>query len=345
MQDMISKSQELFNSLPKAELHLHIEGSFEPELMFEIAQRNQVELPYKSVDEIRAAYEFTNLQDFLDIYYAGMSVLLHSQDFYDLTMAYLARVNQDNVKHVEIFFDPQGHTERGVAFETVITGIHAALEDGQEKFGISYKLIMSYLRHLSEESAFETWADAKHHLALIDGIGLDSSELGHPPSKFKNVFQEAEEAGLKLVAHAGEEGPPAYVYEALDILKIDRLDHGNRSLEDAHLVQRLANEKMILTVCPLSNLKLCVVNDMADHPMRKMLQAGLKATINSDDPSYFGGYMNENFKALDNALTLTIEETLELVRNSIDGSFADEDRKRVLLEEIEAISSSYLHLQ
>ncbi|WP_420546995.1 adenosine deaminase [Curvivirga sp.] len=338
-----SKASELFAKLPKAELHLHIEGSFEPELMFEIAQRNQIELPYKSVDEIRAAYEFNNLQDFLDIYYAGMSVLQHTQDYYDLTMAYLEKSHADNVKHVEIFFDPQGHTERGVPFETVITGIHSALEDGQAKFGISFKLIMSYLRHLSEEDAFKTWEEAQHHLALIDGIGLDSSEVGHPPSKFKNVFAEAKAKGLKLVAHAGEEGPPEYVYEALDILEIDRVDHGNRSLEDTDLVQRLVHEQKTLTVCPLSNLKLCVVSDMKDHPLRKMLEMGLAATINSDDPSYFGGYMNANFNAVDKALDLTVEEAVLLARNSVTGSFAELDRQKELLQEIEAISGPYLH--
>ncbi|MTI09917.1 adenosine deaminase [Curvivirga aplysinae] len=338
-----SKASELFAKLPKAELHLHIEGSFEPKLMFEIAQRNQIELPYKSVEEIRAAYEFNSLQDFLDIYYAGMSVLQHTQDYYDLTMAYLKKSHADNVKHVEIFFDPQGHTERGVPFETVITGIHSALEDGQAKFGISFKLIMSYLRHLSEEDAFKTWEEAQHHLSIIDGIGLDSSEVGHPPSKFKNVFAEAKAKGLKLVAHAGEEGPPEYVYEALDILEIDRVDHGNRSLEDTDLVQRLVHEQKTLTVCPLSNLKLCVVSDMKDHPLRKMLEMGLAATINSDDPSYFGGYMNANFNAVDKALDLTLEETVLLARNSVTGSFAELDRQKELLQEIEAISAPYLH--
>ncbi len=340
----MSKSSELFAKLPKAELHLHIEGSFEPELMFEIAKRNHVDLPYKSVEEIRAAYEFSNLQDFLDIYYAGMSVLLHAQDFYDLTMAYLKRVNADNVSHVEIFFDPQGHTERGVSFDAALTGIHSALEDGQEKFGISFKLIMSFLRHMSEESALATWDEAHHHLALIDGVGLDSSELGHPPSKFKNVFAKAKEAGLKLVAHAGEEGPAEYVSESLDILKIDRVDHGNRSLEDEDLVHRLAHDHITLTVCPLSNLKLCVVTDMKDHPLRIMLQKGLAATINSDDPSYFGGYLNDNFNAVDDALGLTIEETVQLARNSITGSFAGTKRQRELLQKIEEISSPYLHL-
>lgn len=339
----MSKSKELFAKLPKAELHLHIEGSFEPELMFEIAKRNKVDLPYKSVEEIRAAYEFSNLQDFLDIYYAGMSVLLHSQDFYDLTKAYLSRIHKDGVSHVEIFFDPQGHTERGVSFDAAITGIHAALEDAREEYGISFKLIMSFLRHLSEESALATWEEAHHHLGLIDGVGLDSSEMGHPPSKFKNVFAKAKEAGLKIVAHAGEEGPPEYVYEALDVIQIDRLDHGNRSLEDPKLVQRLAHEHMTLTVCPLSNLKLCVVDDMKDHPLRDMLEKGLAATINSDDPSYFGGYLNDNFNAVDDALGLTIEETVQLARNSITGSFADAERQKVLLEEIELVSTPYLH--
>ena len=312
---------ELFAKLPKAELHLHIEGSFEPELMFEIAKRNRVEIPYASVEELRKAYDFSNLQDFLDIYYQGMGVLLNEQDYYDLTWAYLERVNEDNVRHVEIFFDPQGHTERGIAFETVITGIRNALEDGREQLGISYKLIMSFLRHLSEEDAFACLEEAKPHLAWIDGIGLDSSEKGNPPEKFERVYAACRELGLKLVAHAGEEGPADYVWGALDVLNVDRLDHGNRSLDDGDLVKRLAGEQMALTVCPLSNLKLCVVTDMKDHPMRTMLQKGLLATINSDDPAYFGGYVNDNFKAVHEALNLTMEEAVTLAKNSFTGSF------------------------
>lgn len=318
---------ELFAELPKAELHLHIEGSFEPELMFEIAQRNLVSIPYASVEELRKAYDFGNLQDFLDIYYQGMSVLLKEQDFYDLTWAYLTRVNEDNVRHVEIFFDPQGHTERGVSFETAITGIHKALEDGKAKLGISYKLIMSYLRHLSEESALETLEQAKPFLDWIDAVGLDSSEMGHPPSKFETVFAESKKLGLKLVAHAGEEGPPAYVYEALDVIKVDRIDHGNRALEDDALTKRIAQENYTLTVCPLSNLKLCGVTDMKDHPLPKMLELGLRATVNSDDPAYFGGYVNQNFKAVHDAQPLSAADAVTLAKNSFSGSFLSAQEK------------------
>ena len=255
-------------SLPKVELHLHIEGSLEPEMMFEKARRNNVSLPYASVEEIRAAYNFNNLQEFLDLYYAGMSVLLTKQDFYDLTYAYLKRVHADNCRHVEIFFDPQGHTERGIGFADVIEGILEALEQGEADFGISSHLILSFLRHLSEEAAFETLAEAQPYYDRLLGVGLDSSELGHPPSKFERVFAKAVSLGLKSFAHAGEEGPPEYVYEALDLLKVDRIDHGNRSLEDDTLIKRLVKEGMVLTVCPLSNLKLCVVDDLKKHPLK-----------------------------------------------------------------------------
>ena len=319
---------------PKAELHLHIEGSFEPELMFEIAGRNDVDLPFKSVEEIRAAYDFSNLQEFLDIYYQGMSVLLKEQDFYDLTWAYLQRAAADHVIHTEIFFDPQGHTERGVAFADAVGGIARALGDAKDKLGISSKLIMCFLRHLSEEDALKTWDEAQPFLSLIDGVGLDSSEVGHPPSKFKNVFAKAREAGLHLVAHAGEEGPPAYVWEALDDLHVDRIDHGNRSLEDKKLVKRLAEEGMCLTVCPLSNLKLCVIDDMKNHPIPAMLAAGLKPCINADDPSYFGGYVNDNFAALIAALPLTRSDIEQLLRNSFEGSFMDEGDKAEALDHL-----------
>ena len=326
---------ELFAKLPKAELHLHIEGSFEPELMFEIAQRNGVDLPYATVEELRKAYDFSNLQDFLDIYYQGMGVLLKEQDYYDLTWAYLNRVHADNVRHVEIFFDPQGHTERGVAFETVITGIRNALEDGREKLGISYRLIMSFLRHLSEEDAFACLEEAKPFMDWIHGIGLDSSEKGNPPEKFERVYAACRDLGLKLVAHAGEEGPAAYVWGALDSLKVDRVDHGNRALEDRKLVDHLVTRNMALTVCPLSNLKLCVVTDMKDHPMRIMLEKGLLATINSDDPAYFGGYVNDNFKAVHEALDLSIDEALTLAKNSFRGSFLPEQEIQDWLSKIE----------
>lgn len=324
-------------ALPKAELHLHIEGSLEPELMFELAQRNQIEIPFSSVDEIRAAYDFSNLQDFLDIYYQGMNVLRTEQDFYDLTMAYLERVHKDNVIHVEIFFDPQGHTERGVEFATVIEGILKALKEGERRFGITAKLIMCFLRHLSEDAAIETLQMAAPWYDQLCGVGLDSSEVGHPPSKFKTVFQQARAQGLKLVAHAGEEGPPDYIYEALDQLHIDRLDHGNRCLEDEALIARLANEQMTLTVCPLSNLKLCVVSDMRDHPLKTMLNLHLRAMVNSDDPAYFGGYVNDNFAAVIDSIDLTKEDILQLCENSFKGSFLPEDK---IAEHITSIRQS-----
>ncbi|MBO9696723.1 MAG: adenosine deaminase [Sphingopyxis sp.] len=323
-------------ALPKAELHLHIEGSLEPELMFELAQRNNVAIPFASVEEVRAAYAFSNLQDFLDIYYQGMGVLHTEQDFHDLTAAYCARANADNVRHIEIFFDPQGHTERGIAFATVIAGITRALDDAGARYGMSSKLIMCFLRHLSEAEAEATLDEALPFLDRITGVGLDSSEVGHPPAKFERVFARARGLGLKIVAHAGEEGPPAYVREALDLLGVDRIDHGNRSLEDAALVRRLADEGMTLTVCPLSNLKLCVVNDIADHPLRTMLDAGLRATVNSDDPSYFGGYVNANYLAVANALDLSRDELVTLACNSFTGSFLDDAAKARHLAAIEA---------
>lgn len=322
--------------LPKAELHLHIEGSLEPELMFALAQRNGVAIPFASVEAVRAAYDFSNLQDFLDIYYQGMGVLIAEQDFYELTAAYLARAHADNVRHVEIFFDPQGHTARGVAFETVLAGITRALDDAKAQYGISAKLILCFLRHLSEAEAEATLDEALPWLDRIDGVGLDSSEVGHPPSKFARVFARARALGLKIVAHAGEEGPPDYVREALDLLKVDRIDHGNRSLEDAALVARLAAEGMTLTVCPLSNLKLCVVGDMTAHPLKAMLDAGLRATVNSDDPSYFGGYVNANYEAVADALDLSRAELVILARNSFTGSFLGKADKARHLAAIDA---------
>ena len=309
----MSNIKQLITQLPKAELHLHIEGSLEPELMFELAKRNLVELPYASVEEIQQAYNFSQLQDFLDIYYAGMSVLITEQDFYDLTINYLEKCRQQNIRHVEIFFDPQGHTERGIQFETVITGINRALKDAESNWRISFKTIMCFLRHLSEKDAIETLNQAKPYLSLIDGVGLDSSEVGHPPSKFKQVFAQARDLGLKIVAHAGEEGPPSYVEEALDILQVDRIDHGNRAMESADLIARLRESQIALTVCPLSNLKLCVVSDLKEHPLPAMLDNGLLITINSDDPSYFGGYLNENYLAIEQALNLSQEQIIQLV--------------------------------
>jgi len=336
----MSEIDTFIEKLPKVELHLHIEGSLEPELMFSLAQRNKVKLPFASVEEVRKAYNFSNLQDFLNIYYQGMSVLKTEQDFYDLTFAYLKRCKANNVIHTEIFFDPQGHTSRGVEFATVLKGITRALEDGEEQFDISSKLIMCFLRHLSEEDAFKTFEQALPFKDQIAGIGLDSSEVGHPPSKFERVFTRARRAGFMIVAHAGEEGPPAYIKEALDKLKVNRIDHGNRSLEDPALVQRLVNEGMPLTVCPLSNLKLCVVKDMKEHPLKKMLELGLKATVNSDDPAYFGGYMNDNYKAVANALGLTKQEILTLAHNAVDASFVMDVEKKVLREKVKAFGRS-----
>ena len=315
--------------LPKAELHLHIEGSLEPELMFELAQRNGVAIPFDSVEAVRAAYDFSNLQDFLDIYYAGANVLLTRRDFEDLAFAYFRRAAADNVRHAEIFFDPQTHTDRGVPFGVVVEGLIAGMDRAKTELGVSSGLILSFLRHLSEDEALATLEAAKPYLHHFIGVGLDSSEVGHPPSKFVRVFAAARALGLKLCAHAGEEGPPAYVYEALDLLHIDRMDHGNRSMEDATLVQRLVAEGMTLTVCPLSNLKLCVVKDLKDHPVPEMLRQGLHVTLNSDDPAYFGGYVNANFIAVAEALDLSRAEIVTLARNSFTGSFlgaADIDR-------------------
>ncbi|GAA0571625.1 adenosine deaminase [Rhizomicrobium electricum] len=322
--------------LPKAELHLHLEGSFEPELMFAIARRNKVEIPYRSAEEVRAAYRFANLQDFLDIYYAGASVLLAEEDFFDLTRAYLKRAAADNVRHVEVFFDPQTHTDRGVPFKTVADGIWRALCEGEKEFGITAKLILSFLRHLPEESAFATLKQAEPYLDRFAAVGLDSSEVGHPPAKFARVFAAAREAGLKLVAHAGEEGPPEYVWEALDVLKIDRIDHGNRSLEDPRLVERIVKDGLTLTVCPLSNLKLCVVKDLKQHPIKRMLDLGLRATVNSDDPAFFGGYVGANFEAIAAALPLTREDLRTLAANSFAGSFLSDAEKSAHIAAVRA---------
>ena len=322
--------------LPKAELHLHIEGSLEPEQMFEFAQRNGVTLPWKSVEEIRAAYEFSNLQDFLDIYYAGAGVLLTERDFEDLAMAYFRRLKADGGRHAEIFFDPQTHTDRSLPFSVAINGLLRGMDRAEAELGITSKLILCFLRHLSEEAAFETLRQAEPYLDRIAGVGLDSSEVGHPPSKFARVFAAARAKGLKIVAHAGEEGPPEYVHEALDILHCDRIDHGNRALEDAGLTERLVRDQMTLTVCPLSNLKLCVVKDLKDHPMPRMLRLGLRATINSDDPAYFGGYVGQNYIDTARATGLSREDLATLARNSFKGSFLSEAEKAKHLAEIDA---------
>jgi len=333
----MSELKQLAASLPKAELHIHIEGSLEPELMFRLAERNRVSLPYPDVESIANAYNFNCLQDFLDLYYQGMSVLQTEQDFHDLTWAYLQRCQRQNVVHCEIFFDPQGHTERGVGFEVFMNGICSALDRAQAELGISSKLIMCFLRHLDEASAFATLEAAEPWLERITGVGLDSSELGHPPSGFQRVFASAAALGLKRVAHAGEEGPPEYVHEALDLLEVDRIDHGNRSLEDGALVRRLADQRVPLTVCPLSNLRLAVVSNMAAHPIRTMLAHGLNACVNSDDPAYFGGYMNENFDALIDATGLTRNEIFQLAINGFTASFLTPAEKQPHLDRIHAI--------
>ena len=326
--------ENFISGLPKAELHLHIEGTLEPELMFEIAERNNIKLKYNSVEVLKSAYNFNNLQEFLDIYYNGANVLIEEQDFYDLTWTYLQKIHSQNVLHTEIFFDPQTHTSRGISFDKVISGIHRALEDGRKKLGISNRLILSFLRHLSEESAFQTLAEALPYKTWITAVGLDSSEKGHPPTKFERVFANAKAEGFLTVAHAGEEGPPEYVWEALNLLSVSRIDHGNRSLEDQLLVTELVKRKMPLTICPLSNLKLKLVCDMTQHPLSKMLEKGMMATVNSDDPAYFGGYMNENYQAVAEALKLTKEQIVHLAKNSFAASFLDEETKNEMIAKV-----------
>ena len=327
----------LIKRLPKCELHIHIEGSLEPELMFALARRNDIRLRYPSVAALRQAYQFRNLQDFLDLYYQGMSVLITEQDFYDLTWAYLERAHADNVRHVEMFFDPQGHTSRGIAFSTVVDGLHRAIVDAKRKLGVQARLIMCFLRHLDEAGAERTLDCALAFKDRIVGVGLDSSETGHPPSKFKNVFSRARDAGFFLSAHAGEEGPPSYVWEALDVLGVARIDHGNRSMEDATLVQRLARDRVPLTVCPLSNLRLKVVDDLVHHPLRRMLDKGLIATVNSDDPAYFGGYVNQNYLAVSEALGLRREEIATIVRNGIKASLLTMSEKEEVLADVDRV--------
>lgn len=319
---------QVLRRMPKAELHIHIEGSLEPELIFKLAERNHVTLPYASVEELRAAYAFKDLQSFLDIYYAGASVLLKQEDFFDMAWAYLEKAAAENVLHTEIFFDPQTHTARGVPMETVILGLHHACQRAHQEYGISAKLILCFLRHLSEEDAFATLEAALPLRHYFIGVGLDSSELGHPPEKFERVFAKCRELGLHVVAHAGEEGPPAYIWSALDVLKAERIDHGVQAVQDPALMQRLASEQVPLTVCPLSNVKLCVFPTMAQHNMRQLLDAGLRATVNSDDPAYFGGYLNENYLQLFAALDLDVRHAYQLAWNSFEASFADEASKR-----------------
>ncbi|PCG08499.1 adenosine deaminase [Sphingomonas ginsenosidimutans] len=333
-------TQDFIAALPKAELHLHIEGSLEPELMFALAARNGVAIPYASVEEVRAAYAFSNLQDFLDIYYAGADVLRTRADFHDLAVAYFDRAAADGVVHAEIMFDPQTHTARGIPFAEVIEGLLSAMAEAEARHGMTSALIMSFLRHLSEEEAFATLEEATPWLERITAVGLDSSEVGHPPEKFARVFAAARGRGLKLVAHAGEEGPPEYVRQALDVLAVDRIDHGNRSLEDAALVERLAREGMTLTVCPLSNLKLCVVDRIEDHPIDAMLAQGLRATINSDDPAYFGGYVADNYRAVAAARGLDRHALATLARNSFTGSFLPPDAIAAHVARVDAMMAA-----
>jgi len=328
----------LIRSLPKAELHLHIEGTLEPELMFQMAKRNRINLNYDSVGAVRDAYQFEQLQDFLDIYYAGSTVLLQEQDFYDLTWAYLQKARDNNIVHAEVMFDPQAHTTRGVPFSAVIGGIYRALTEGYEKFGISFKLILSFLRHLSEEEGFKILAEAVPYQGWISAVGLDSSEKNFPPDLFADLFDKAQEMGFLTVAHAGEEGPPEYIWAALDLLKASRIDHGNSSLEDPDLVDVLGIYEIPLTSCPLSNLKLKVISDMKDHPLKEMMERGIKVTVNSDDPAYFGGYLNDNYIAVADALELTKEDIVQLVRNSFEASFITDGEKRAFLRRVQEVA-------
>ncbi|ARP96380.1 adenosine deaminase [Bordetella genomosp. 13] len=328
-------------ALPKAELHLHIEGTLEPELAFELARRHGVTLPWRDVDALRAAYDFSDLQSFLDLYYAGADVLRTRDDFRDLTWAYLQRARADNVRHAEIFFDPQTHTARGVPMVEIIEGIHGALLRGERELGISFRLILSFLRHLPESDALATLEQARPFLDRIHGVGLDSSERGHPPSKFRQVFAQCRELGLPVVAHAGEEGPPSYIEEALDLLQARRIDHGVRAVESEVLLDRLAREQIPLTVCPLSNVRLKVYAGLEQHPLRDLLARGLKVTINSDDPAYFGGYVNANFVACVRALDLGADEVTRLARNSVEASWLDAGRRGALLDEIDAVAQDW----
>jgi adenosine deaminase len=332
----ISQLPALLCAMPKTELHIHIEGSLEPELIFALAKRNQVRLNYANVEALRSAYAFTDLQSFLDIYYAGASVLQQPQDFYDMAWAYFLRAKADNVVHAEIFFDPQTHTERKVSMRTVITGLHNACVDAKEKLGISSSLILCFLRHLSEDSAFETLEQAIPFKDMFIGVGLDSSERGHPPEKFERVFKRAHQLGLKAVAHAGEEGPPAYIWSALDKLHAERIDHGVQAIHDEALMQHLAQERVPLTVCPLSNLKLCVFSDLKQHNLGQMLAQGLCVMINSDDPAYFGGYLNENFLQTFAALNLNASHAYQLACNSFEAAFVDDAQKQAWRQQLDA---------
>lgn len=328
-------------NMPKTELHLHLEGTLEPELMFKIAQRNGIELPFATVDEVREAYEFDNLQSFLDIYYQGAKVLIHEQDFYDLTRNYLVRANSEMILHSEMFFDPQTHTERGIALNTVIKGITRAMRDIEEEKGMTSELILCFLRHLSAESAMETLESALPFKDQIIAVGLDSSELGHPPEKFKTVFDRAREEGFLTVAHAGEEGPPEYIWQALDLLKVSRIDHGVRCIEDPALIKRIIEEQIPLTVCPLSNVKLKVFEQMKDHNILQLLKQGVKVTVNSDDPAYFGGYLSKSLCAMHHELGMTLPQALRLAKNSYDAILAGEDVKKFLHARLDTYVGDY----
>lgn len=328
--------KKFIDNLPKIELHLHIEGTLEPEMLFDLAQRNHIQLPYRTVQEIRDAYHFTNLQSFLDIYYQGANVLQTEQDFYDLMWAYLEKVSSQNVRHAEIFFDPQTHTHRGIPFEVFLNGLVRAKEDAQQKFGISSELILCFLRHLSPEDAIKTLDQARPFKEMIFGVGLDSSEMGRPPSLFKEVFDRARDEGYVVVAHAGEEGPAEYVWEAVELLGVKRIDHGVRSIDDPKLIDFLVEEQIPLTVCPLSNIKLCVFEDMTQHNIKQLLDLGVCVTINSDDPAYFGGYMNENFYATQVGLNLSKTDLYKISRNAIQAAFLNGDRKQALMAELVA---------
>jgi adenine deaminase len=328
--------KDFISGLPKVELHLHIEGTLEPELMFELAKRNRIELPYGSIEEVRQAYNFSNLQSFLDIYYAGANVLQNEQDFYDMAWAYFTKAHSQNVRHAEIFFDPQTHTDRGIPFETVIKGLRRAQKDAASKLDLSSYLIMCFLRHLSPEAAMRTLGLAKPFKDWIIAVGLDSSEKDRPPSMFKEVFDKAHDQGYLSVAHAGEEGPAEYIWEALELLKSRRIDHGVRSTDDPGLIEYLIEKQIPLTVCPLSNVKLCVFDSMADHNIKEMLDMGVCVTINSDDPAYFGGYMDENFAAAQDGLDMSKEDLYKISRNAIEASFLDEHGKQKLRDELEA---------
>ena len=330
----MSKIIELIKKIPKAELHLHLEGTMEPEFMFELSERNKIEIPFKSIDEIRAAYNFNNLQSFLDIYYQGSNVLIKQQDFFDLTWAYMLKCEKENIVHAEIFFDPQAHTNRGIEFGLVINGIYKALLKAKKELGISSKIIMCFLRHLDEDEAFKTLDQALTYKNKIIGVGLDSSEEGNPPSKFERVFKQAMKEGFLTVAHAGEEGPAEYIWEALDLLKVKRIDHGVQCLKDKKLVQKLREEQIPLTVCPLSNVKLCVFEKLENHNLKKLLDKGLMVTVNSDDPAYFGGYINKNLIECQKVLNLSAEDVKKLAVNSFKSSFLDIDEKKKWIDQI-----------